>query len=1141
MKEEGVSNEKLLKDYQELQLRVTQFSNVEQELINTRDRLDQELLLYKRLNNFNKEALKDISYAKLLQLGTEAIVDIFEMESSLVCVQQLDRGKQGWDIFSEGFKFPEERSALFLDDFLDLSNSFAPNRVHVIKSDQFLIRNFFSSFSRGLFYHFKEEELGIQGAFFALISKEYDPIYKQIQQRHETMFSVFSQQFQSLIFNSRKSIKIKSQFEQITNSEKELKKLSLIATKTVNGVIISDPQGRIEWVNEGFTKITGYTLEEVLGKKPKDFLQGEKSQVETLKKLSDALWKKEAVDLTLINYNKRGEPYFNALQITPVFDEDGNHIHFIALQRDISSEINAKQEILNVNSRFELITNKAMMGIWEWDLVKDKTIWNDIQYQQYGAKKNELDTNFFEFWAGFLHPQNKERVLKNFEEFFHSGKEILEDEFEIIRENDGEQRTIKALLIAERSSANTITRIVGTSIDITEIKNNELALQFTLRQQEVLSEISLQLNAVADFETQMNSVMEKLGVHTGVSRVYVFENNKNNETCTNTFEWCNQGVEPQIENLQDIPYEIIPYWKKTLQEKGLIYSENIAELPEEVRAILEPQQIKSIVVYPLNIKGKFFGFIGFDECTRYKKWSKIELELLRGISGILSNAYEKHLTEKTLKTSESKYRGIIENMSLGLVETDVKGEVVFFNKKFKEILNINHPFSIALGHLPIQTLRELEKNKLISSFSQLEESVFEISFRDVLGNKKYVLVSHAATLDQQENISGHINIVLDITRVKVLQKNLEEALSERDVLFRKVNSLKLFYESVLNHAPSEIAVLSPELHLTFSNEHFYRFNQPWKLQLKGDFNQANLNEESLVIEEIKRSVAEQKMIRLEEKYISSQNEEFYFLRTILPYFNDANNLENVILTGVDISEIKRFENNLILKNEELSKINSELDSFVYSVSHDLRSPLLSVKGILSLVFKSGTLDDKNQSYLRMAETSILKLDATIQEILEYSRNSRLEVIKEKVNVKNLVQSIFDDLKFSVSTKILSEIEIEGEEVVFTDKARVKTLLSNILGNAFKYHREDVVNPYVNFKMFRNSNNIVLEIKDNGEGISEKNIPQLFQMFYRASSKAVGSGLGLYICKEIVNKLGGRIEVKSKLKEGSTFTIFLPID
>lgn len=191
-------------------------------------------------------------------------------------------------------------------------------------------------------------------------------------------------------------------------------------------------------------------------------------------------------------------------------------------------------------------------------------------------------------------------------------------------------------------------RILGLVRDITQVKQNEFTLHRNIKQQELLSEIALELNSLEEYETKIGLVLEKVGRFTGVSRVYIFEDDVNHELTSNTFEWCNNDIISQKSELQNIPYEMIPSWKMQLAGNGRIYSEDITELPADLRAILEPQDIKSIVVYPLSMKEEFFGFIGFDECVRNKKWTKNELELLKTISGILSSAFERRKAEAEL-------------------------------------------------------------------------------------------------------------------------------------------------------------------------------------------------------------------------------------------------------------------------------------------------------------------------------------------------------------------------------------------------------------------------------------------------------------------------------------------------------------
>jgi signal transduction histidine kinase len=240
----------------------------------------------------------------------------------------------------------------------------------------------------------------------------------------------------------------------------------------------------------------------------------------------------------------------------------------------------------------------------------------------------------------------------------------------------------------------------------------------------------------------------------------------------------------------------------------------------------------------------------------------------------------------------------------------------------------------------------------------------------------------------------------------------------------------------------------------------------------------------------------------------------------------------------DVTDVKQSQNSILIQNEELKKINLELDNFVYSISHDLRSPLLSIKGILSLLMHDNQLTEDGKRFLSMADVSIGRLDGTIQEILEYSRNSRLNLKPEIFNLEEMVQNVFDDLKFSTVDPIALFIHLEGEAEVFLDRARVNVLLKNIIGNSVKYKRPET-DAEIRVHIINDPQRVTIEIADNGEGIAEEHVQRIFEMFFRGTSNSVGTGLGLYICKEIVNKMNGTIEVRSKKNEGTQMVISLP--
>lgn len=217
------------------------------------------------------------------------------------------------------------------------------------------------------------------------------------------------------------------------------------------------------------------------------------------------------------------------------------------------------------------------------------------------------------------------------------------------------------------------------------------------------------------------------------------------------------------------------------------------------------------------------------------------------------------------------------------------------------------------------------------------------------------------------------------------------------------------------------------------------------------------------------------------------------------------------------------------QNEELIKINHELDAFVYSVSHDLRSPLSSVLGLINILKLDKTLPAETiYSYVSMIENSVKKLDETLQGILNYSRNARGELIITEVDVEDLVTKIIDQLKYIEGFEDISfQTDVYGHTALYTDEYRLAVVLNNLISNAIKYADRYKDQSVVQIKATVTPAHLTLIIRDNGIGIPKDQIGRVFGMFYRASEISKGAGLGLYIVKEAVDKLKGNIIIQSQ--------------
>ncbi len=247
--------------------------------------------------------------------------------------------------------------------------------------------------------------------------------------------------------------------------------------------------------------------------------------------------------------------------------------------------------------------------------------------------------------------------------------------------------------------------------------------------------------------------------------------------------------------------------------------------------------------------------------------------------------------------------------------------------------------------------------------------------------------------------------------------------------------------------------------------------------------------------------------------------------------------EKLNLIMENCSDIYKSRVELKLKNTELLKTNDELNRFIYSASHDLRSPLMSILGVVQLAKMDDSLD---QEYFDIIENSVLKLDKYIRNIIDYYQNSRSDESLENLNFNELLHEIIDMLKNQDhSIKFVTDVKQKGEFI--GDSFRLRVILINIISNAIKYRKPSSEQHTVTVKIVSENESVNLQIIDSGIGINPEHLPNIFKMFYRAqiSNNKQGSGIGLYIVKESLDKIGGTISVTSTPHVGTTFEIIIP--
>lgn len=238
-------------------------------------------------------------------------------------------------------------------------------------------------------------------------------------------------------------------------------------------------------------------------------------------------------------------------------------------------------------------------------------------------------------------------------------------------------------------------------------------------------------------------------------------------------------------------------------------------------------------------------------------------------------------------------------------------------------------------------------------------------------------------------------------------------------------------------------------------------------------------------------------------------------------------------------ELLNQREQLEIANSDLRVMNTELDNFVYRSSHDLVAPLKSLKGLIN-ISKLEEDPASQKEYFNMMGTSIDKLEDFIKSTMDYSSNNKKEIIREEINLDEMLDDIVGDLKYYDRADRISLIRNINKHASFTsDARRVKIVLSNLITNSIKYHDYEKESLFIEVKAQNTGDFVQIDIVDNGNGIDENYLEKIFEMFFRATATAQGSGLGLYIVKDTMKKLGGDIKVESKLSEGTKFSLFFP--
>ncbi len=485
-----------------------------------------------------------------------------------------------------------------------------------------------------------------------------------------------------------------------------------------------------------------------------------------------------------------------------------------------------------------------------------------------------------------------------------------------------------------------------------------------------------------------------------------------------------------------------------------------------------------------------------------------------------------------------------------VIITGKTGLIEWINKAFEE--NTGYTLEEVKGKKPGAFLQGKDSDP--DSIRYMSESIKNgLAFNCVLlnynksGEPFWARIIAQPTKDKTGKVLNYFAVQENITQ----QKNLE---SEINSYAQKIMEQSDFYENILDNIPGDIVVVDLESRHLFVNKMAVK-NPEVRAWLIGKTNEeyvAYRNKPTALGESRRRYFNEvvrtKQMESWEEEAVSPNGEIEYKLRNMFPVLDETGNLKLVIGYGIDVTELKKVQQELQLAKQKTEEMAAAKQQFLVNMSHEIRTPMNGILGIAGLLHKS-QINQHQQELVDIIEESAQNLLVIINDVLDLEKTIagkiELEVIPFRFTDK--IRATIESFRYKAVEKglMLRYDNYTAEDlVVIGDPFRLTQILNNLINNALKFTDQGSVILTTSLKT-QQADHLIIEFKvtDTGIGIDEDRLTEIFEPFVQANAGTSrlygGSGLGLSICRDLVTRMGGTLQVHSRKGQGACFQFNLP--
>ena len=682
---------------------------------------------------------------------------------------------------------------------------------------------------------------------------------------------------------------------------------------------------------------------------------------------------------------------------------------------------------------------------------------------------------------------------------------------------------------------------------------------------EILHKISSMSQAENEkqLDNMIPSILKSIGKYTAADRAYVFEwNSEKKESFKNTFEWCAAGIEPQIQNLQEVPVCLMQNWVETfIQKKNIIIYdlEEIAkETPQEYE-ILKPQNIHSLIAVPIYTNHKFIGFIGLDNPDLNQ--DRMSMNLLSDVGCHLGSVRENLRMMRELMIKNRILSGLSRDYTTAFVlnlDTD-EYEFVFNqetnhaqkHEEFKVFSDYVDAYASAFALPEFRDVmrRELDSNEIKKHFETEDE--YHFSF-ETSPNAAGLSCFQAHIVKEYEE-GSHFAFLGFRSIDEIVQKER----FYKDALQKVNQALQHQLDMITSALPGGVKISNddPEYSFKYVSEHF--------AQMLGYDTPEELMEASggTIVDLAHPDDLEQGIAQALEQYSKADHYEITYRMKCKngswKYIEDRGHKIRKPDGVIEHWNLILDQNELVEKTialESEKKANQSKSDFLSRMSHDMRTPLNGIIGLMDICMKhpeDRTLVDSSRLKARVAADHLLSL---INDTLELSKleSEEAKLAKEDFYLPELIHEVETIAQMRADEECITIRFMDDPYSIpypnlIGSSLHVKQIFLNLITNSIKYNRKNgSVDCYL--KEEKESEERVLvdvTIKDTGIGMSEDFLKNIFQPFVQADqgarSQYKGTGLGMAIVKELLERMGGTIQIDSVENQGTTIHVVIPFE